>query len=216
MKSYNHDMSKMDFTIRREQEDDHRAVENLVRDAFWNVHVPGCSEHLVIHNLRKSDDFIPELDFVADLDGMIVGQIAYARGIVKGEKGQNHEVITFGPVGVLPELQKRGIGGALIRGTIDTARAMGYPAIVIYGDPRYYSRFGFRCAEKYDIRTADGKFAAALLALELKPGALEGMAGNFIESPAYTVDKNELANFDAGFPFKARRKPNLSVNSGSW
>ncbi|XUW99395.1 MAG: N-acetyltransferase [Dehalogenimonas sp.] len=205
-KSYNHDMHTPGLIIRREQEKDHRLVEQLVREAFWDVHVPGCCEHLLIHNLRESEDFIPELDFVAEKDGRVVGQIAYARGAVKGENGQTHEVVTFGPVSVMPGFQKRGIGSALIRHTIELARSLRFPAILIYGDPRYYSRFGFRCAEKWDIRTCDGKFAVALLALELKPGALANMPGIFIESHAYSVNEDELAKFDAGFPIKEKKE----------
>lgn len=90
----------------------------------------------------------------------------------------------------------------MITHTINIARTMGYPAICIYGDPRYYSRFGFRCAEKYEIKTADDKFAVALLALELKPGALKNTPGRFIESAVFEVDANQLAEYDATFPCK--------------
>jgi putative acetyltransferase len=190
----------VDVTIRNEIEDDYRTVEGLVREAFWNLYVPGCSEHLVMHNLRRNSDFIPELDFVAEKEGQIVGQIAYSRGIIRDEAGSEKKVICFGPVSVLPAFQKRGIGSALIVHSADLARDMGYPAICIYGDPRYYSRFGFRCGEKYDIKTADDKFAYALLVLELKQGVLNNMAGRFIESVAFEVDSNELAEYDATFP----------------
>lgn len=196
--------SNMNSAIRNEKEADYRAVELLVREAFWNLHVPGCNEHFVMHNLRKSADFIPELDFVAETQGQIVGQIAYSRAVIAGETGARHGVVCFGPVSILPELQKQGIGRALSVHSIDAARKMGYPAILIYGDPRYYSRFGFRCGEKYDIRTADGKFAVALQALELKPGALNKMPGRFTESPAFEVNEAEFAKFEAGFPFKEK------------
>jgi putative acetyltransferase len=199
-------MSNNDFIIRNEQQEDYRAVEQLVREAFWNLYVPGCGEHFVLHNLRNSNDFIPELDFVAEKEGHIVGQIAYSRGTIKSETGEEKEVISFGPVSVLPAFQKQGIASALITHTIDLARGLGYPAICIYGDPRYYSRFGFRCAEKYDIKTSDGKFAVALLALELNPGALKDISGNFCESAAFTVDEQEFAKFDATFPFKEKKE----------
>src|SRR5512136_1108067 len=131
-------MSDSNPIIRNEQSEDYRTVEELVREAFWNLYVPGCTEHYMLHNLRKSEDFIPELDFVADKEGQIVGQIAYSRGIIKGKQSEDKEVITFGPVSVLPAFQKRGTGSALIIHTISLARDMGYPAICIYGDPRYY------------------------------------------------------------------------------
>ncbi|KTB48248.1 putative acetyltransferase [Dehalogenimonas alkenigignens] len=190
------------LVIRKERKKDFRAVENLVREAFWNRYIPGCSEHLVLHNLRKHADFIPELDLVAEMDGKMAGQIAFSRGAIRDDRGEEKKVISFGPVSVLPEFQTQGVGSALIRHALSLARDMGHTAACIYGDPRYYSRFGFRCAEKYDIRTSDGKFAAALLALELRPGALRGAPGRFIESGAFAIDEAELMKFDARFPPK--------------
>lgn len=197
-------MHNINLTIRNERASDYRAVEELVREAFWNLYVPGCNEHFVLHNLRNSNDFIPELDFVAEKEGQIVGQIVYSRGIIKMQQGEKKEIISFGPVSVLPVFQKQGIGSALINHTINLAKDMGYPAICIYGDPRYYSRFGFRCAEKYDIKTSDDKFAVALQVLELEKGALNNISGKFIESAAFAVDDNEFAQYDATFPFKEK------------
>jgi putative acetyltransferase len=199
-------MSAINVTIRNEKEEDYRNVEQLVREAFWNVYVPGCNEHYMLHNLRNSNDFIPGLDFVAEKEGRIVGQIAYSRGSIKGEGAEGREVITFGPVSVLPALQRRGIGSALITRTVDLARAMGYPAICIYGDPRYYSRFGFRCAEKYEIKTAEDKFAVSLQVLELRHGALNNVSGRFVESAAFAVDEAEFAQYEATFPFKEKKE----------
>ena len=161
----------------------------------------------IVHSiLQQSRDFIPELDFIAEMEGRVVGQIVYSRGVVRSSLGEDREVIGFGPVSVLPAYQKQGIGGALITHTIRLARRLGYPAICIYGDPRYYSRFGFRCAERYEIKTADDKYAVALLALELKAGALQDMPGRFIESPAFAVDEDEFARYDAAFPFKEKHE----------
>jgi len=197
-------MSDIKIIIRNEKEKDHGDVELLVREAFWNLYVPGCTEHFIMHNLRNSPDFIPELDFLAEKKGRIVGQIVYSRGIIEYKQGKKKEIICFGPVSVLPEFQKRGVGSALIIHSISLARDLGYPAICIYGDPRYYGRFGFRCAERYDIKTADDKFAIALLALELKQGALSNSPGKFIESAAFAVDENEFKQHDAAFPFKEK------------
>ena len=199
-------MSDINLTIRNERKEDYRAVEQLIREAFWNLYVPGCNEHYIVHNLRNSPDFIPELDFVAETEGQIVGQIAYSRGIIRGKGDVEREVITFGPVSVLPAFQKRGIGSALITHTISLARDMGHRAICIYGDPRYYSRFGFRCAERYEIKTADDKFAVALQVLELRPGALNNVSGRFIESAAFEVDETGFPQYDATFPFKEERE----------
>jgi len=199
-------MSDIDLIIRNEEKEDYRTVERLVREAFWNLYVPGCNEHYVLHNLRRSSDFIPELDFVAEQGGQIVGQIAYSRGIIKGKQGEEKEVVTLGPVSVLPAFQKRGIGSALIIRTTNLVRDLGYPAICIYGDPRYYSRFGFRCAEKYEIKTAEDKFAVALQVLELEQGVLNNLSGRFIESAAFAVDETGLAQYDATFPFKEKKE----------
>jgi predicted N-acetyltransferase YhbS len=199
-------MSDINLPIRNERNEDHRTVEQLVREAFWNVYVPGCNEHYMLHNLRNSSDFIPDLDFVAEKEGHIVGQIAYSRAIIKGGQGEEKEAVTFGPVSVLPAFQRRGIGSALITHTINLARDMGHTAICIYGDPRYYSRFGFGCAEKYEIRTAEGKFAVSLQVLELKQGALNNVSGRFIESPAFAVEEAEFARYDATFPFKEKKE----------
>lgn len=190
--------------IRNEEVSDYRNVEEMVREAFWNLYVPGCNEHFVLHNLRNSSDFIPELDFVAEKEDQIVGQIVYSRGIIKSAQGTKQEVISFGPLSVLPVFQKRGIGTALINHTINLAREMGFPAICIYGDPRYYSRFGFRCAEKYEIKTNDDKFAVALQVLELQRGVLKNMPGNFIESATYEINESEFTRYDASFAFKEK------------
>jgi putative acetyltransferase len=194
----------LDIKIRLETSKDHRAVEELTREAFWNVHVPGCCEHYLIHTLRKSSDFIPELDFVATYNEKIVGHIAYAKANIVDASSKSHPVIGFGPISVLPSLQKQGVGSALIKHSLAEAKNLGYAAILIYGDPRYYSRFGFRCAEKYDIKTAFGKYAVAMLALELKPGALASISGSFKESPAYDVDMLAAEEFDRGFPPKKK------------
>lgn len=199
-------MSDINLTVRNEQKEDYRTVEQLVREAFWNLYVPGCNEHFVPHNLRKSNDFIPELDFVAEKEGQIVGQIAYTRGIIRGKGTEDKEVVTFGPISVLPALQRRGIGSALITHTTTLARRMGYPAICIYGDPRYYNRFGFRCGEKYEIKTAEDKFAVGLQVLALKQGALDKTSGRFIESAAYAVDETGFAQYDATFPSKEKKE----------
>jgi putative acetyltransferase len=196
--------SMIKVIIRKETEKDYRAVEELTREAFWNVYIPGCNEHYILHNLRNRHDFIPELDFVAEKGGQIVGNIVYSRGIIKNQQGAEKEVICFGPVSVLPAFQKQGIGSALIIHTINLARTMDFPAIIIYGDPRYYSRFGFRCGEKYEIKTSDDKFAVALQVLELKQGVFINISGRFIESNAFNCDTNNFAEYDATFPYKQK------------
>lgn len=194
----------MDIRIRLEEPKDYRTVEELTREAFWNLHVPGCNEHLLAHNLRTSAAFVQELDFVAVGENEIVGNIMYCRAKVLGEDGTKHDVLTFGPVSVWPHLQKKGIGGKLIRHSLGAAADMGFTAVLIYGDPAYYVRFGFKPARAYDIRTAEGRFHKALQALELVPSALDGVTGCFFEGEAYDVDDSELEAFDKAFTPKEK------------
>ena len=194
----------MNLDIRIEYPRDHRVVEELTREAFWNVHVPGCSEHFILHELRKCADFIPGLDFVAISDGHAVGNIVYSASHIIDELGVKHPVITFGPISVLPAMQNQGVGNALIRHSLKAAKAQGYKVVCIYGDPRYYSRFGFHCAEKYDIKTSAGQYAVALLALELTDGALQGISGRFVESAVFEVDQKAVEAYDKNFPVKKK------------
>jgi predicted N-acetyltransferase YhbS len=150
--------------------------------------------------MRSSDAFLRELDMVAVLDGQIVGSIVYTRSVIRGEDGTDHPVITFGPISVLPALQGKGIGRMLIKHTVLRARELGHLAILIYGDPKYYERFGFVPAERYGIGTPDGMYAVPLQALELQPGALSGAGGRFFEDPVFDVDDALAEAFDRQFP----------------
>jgi len=194
---------RTDIVIRLETPDDYYAVESLTRDAFWNVHVPGCSEHYLAHTLRNAEAFIPELDFVAVYCGRIVGNIMYAESFVEGDDGVIHPVVTFGPVSVAPWIQGQSVGSTLIRNSLERAHKLGYGAVLIYGDPDYYRKFGFLPAESFQIGTSDNFYADALLALELAPGALKDCAGRFFEGDAYHIDETAVAAFDVRFPHKA-------------
>lgn len=193
-----------DIVIRLEEKKDHRAVEEIAREAFWNLHVPGCGEHLLAHRLRKHPVFIPALDYVAERDGWIVGNIMYCRAVIRDDSGNDTEVITFGPLSVLPECQRQGIGSALIRHSLAKAETLGYGSVWIYGDPMYYHRFGFKPGKEYGVRTEDGAFMDVLMGLELVKGALAGIAGRFIEGEAYHIDEAELMEFDKTFPHKEK------------
>jgi len=195
----------MEIALRLEDERDYRIVENLTREAFWNVHFPGADEHLLIRNLRRAKEFVRDLDFVALCDNTIVGSIVYAEAKVIGDETE-HTVLTFGPISVLPEYQKKGVGRRLIEHTTGLARGKGYKAIFVYGDPGYYKRFGFRESKEFGVTNRDGKFPAALMALELYPNALQGITGKFDEGKIYEIDDNELAEFDQEFPVKERIK----------
>lgn len=191
--------------IRPEEKSDYRKVEELTREAFWNHHVPGCDEHYLVHVMRNAPDFIPELDFVAVLDGNIAGNIMYTKSAIQDASGKEFPAITFGPISVLPELQKRGIGAALINHSFDEARKLGYKVVIIYGFPSYYSRFGFEPCIKYHISNTEGKFPKAMQIYELEKGCLENVSGIFLESPIFVMDAEAAEAFDKTFPAKEKK-----------
>ncbi len=197
-------MNPTTVTFRREEPADAREVEALVREAFWNRYAPGCDEHYLVHTLRQSPAFVPELDILAEADGRIIGSIFYARARILTDAGGELPVLTFGPLAVLPDYQGLGIGGRLIRHTQALARESGGNAILIYGDPAYYGRFGFVAAETYGIGTSQNRYLPALQAFELREGALAHAAGRFDEGAAYDVDRNDATAYDRGFPPRVR------------
>lgn len=194
--------------LRRETAQEHFAIENLTREAFWNVYRPGCSEHLVLHRLRAGAGFLPALDYVALEAGVPVGHIAYAKLRRVGRAADG--VIGFGPVSVLPEWQERGVGTRLITATLEEAKRLGYGAVLITGNPAYYGRFGFVPASRFGVHlegVPETEEAPFFMALELKPGFLAERPGVYAFDPAYEVSEAELAAFDAAFPPKSKREP---------
>jgi len=211
----------MDIELRIEKESDYQEVEKLTRDAFWNVHVPGCNEHYLAHILRESSEFVKELDYVACWNDKILGNIMYTKAVVLGDDGVKHPVLCFGPISVLPEFQGRGIGSRLIEHTKVMAKAIGYTAILIFGDPEYYKRVGFTDAEYFEIGTAWDTYAVPLLACELIPGALQNCKGRFFESTLFGVDEDNAEVFDqmfepkekvSGLPTQARFSELVAMN----
>lgn len=192
-------MNIQNLQFRLEEHDDYRTVEELTREAFWNHHSPGCDEHYLVHIMRDADSFIKELDIVALIDEKIIANIMYTKAKIVGDDGKKHEVISFGPVSVLPEFQGKGIGSMLIEYSKKIARKLGYTAILIYGDPDYYSRVGFAKAETYGIGSADNMYAAALQGFELIEGALSDCKGLFFEDNIYHIDAALAQEFDKKF-----------------
>ena len=193
------------LVIRNEQKEDYRTVEEVTREAFYNVYVPGCDEHYLVHKLRKSVDFIPLLDFVAETDNKIVGNIVFSKSYIIDDIGNKHDMLTFGPLSVLPDYQNKGIGGMLIEHAKKAACELKYKAILIYGYPDYYKRFGFKHAKEYNITSPEGKYPVAHLVYELYEGALDNITGKAYESEVYNIDKNEAEDFDKLFPAKEKK-----------
>ena len=196
------------ITIRLEKESDHRAVEELTRDAFWNVYKPGADEHYYVHQMRRHPDFIPELAFVAELDGRIIGNIMYTKARLEDENGTRREILSFGPLCVAPEYQRRKVGKLLIERSFDAARAMGYDVNINFGNPGNYVSRGFvSCKKKNVCFGADGNFPTALLVCELRPGALDGRRWMYIPSTAADCceDTAAVEEFDALFPPREKK-----------
>ena len=186
------------LNIRNERESDYKIVEDITRKAFYNVYVPGCMEHYIVHIMRGHEDFIPELDFVIELDGQIVGNIMYTKAKLTDEGGTEKEIVTFGPVSILPKYQRKGYGKMLIEHSLKRAAELGYEAVVIMGSPANYVGSGFQCCRKYNICVEKEKYPAAMLVKELKPGALDGKLWFYSDSPVMNVDEREAQAFDDG------------------
>ena len=194
----------MDIQIRLEQPADYREAEQVTREAFWNHYSPGCTEHYLLHIMRDSPRFVPELDFVAVADGRVVGSVVFMKSFILGDDGKRYEVLSMGPIAVLPTFQRKGVGRMLIEHARAAAKDSGYRAILLCGEPRYYTKVGFTAAEQFGIRTSENKYFAALHVCPLYADALNGVAGRYFEDELYNVDEAAAEAFDAGFPPKER------------
>ena len=151
-------------------------IENLVRESFWNVYRPGCSEHYVIHVLRDDPAFIKELNFVMEQDGRLIGQNMFMKTIIKADDGRAICVLTMGPIGITPELKRKGYGKALLEYSLEKAAGLGYGAVLFEGNLSFYGKSGFDYARKFNIRYHDlpeGADDSFFLCKELIPGYLE-------------------------------------------
>ena len=193
----------MGLIFRATKKEEYRATEMVIREAFWDLFRPGCEEHLMVHQLRKSSDYLPDLDYVAVEDDQILGHILYSKSKVIGDSGEQG-LICFGPVGVLPAYQNRGVGSQLIMETLNIAKRKGYRGVGILGNPDYYHRFGFVNAERFGITTSDGSNFEAFMVLELVPGSLDGIKGKYYESTGFEINKDALELFDREFPPKEK------------
>lgn len=195
----------MNITIRREQPDDYRTTEEVTREAFWNLYCPGANEHYLVHTLRKHPDFMPDLSFVIELDGRLVGSIFYTRSKVVQENSGGVDVVSFGPVSIHPDFHRKGLGRALITHSIQAAKDSGQRAIIIGGFRYHYEPYGFVGAKKYGIAMPDGKYYTGIMALPLFEGALDDAQGQVHFSAALYPDESGLDAYDATFPEKERR-----------
>ena len=182
--------------IRNEQMSDWENVEAITRKAFYNVYVPGCTEHYLVHIMREHGDFIPELALVAQLDGEVIGNIMYTKARLVDETGIEKTVLTFGPVCIAPEHQREGYGKALIEESFRRALELGYDAVVIFGSPANYVSRGFQSCKKYNVSIEGGKYPTAMLVKELVPGSLGGKRWTYYDSPVMAIDEAAARQYD--------------------
>ncbi len=200
------------LNIRLETEQDHRAVENLVRDSFWNVYRPGCLEHFVLHRLREDPAFVRELDFVMEKDGRIIGQNMFMRAIIKADDGRDVPIMTMGPICIAPELKRQGYGKKLLDYSLARAAALGCGALCFEGNINFYGKSGFTYARDLGIRYHDlpeGADSSFFLCRELIPGYLSDVTGEYAPPEGYFAADREpdaFAAFDALFPPREKLK----------
>ncbi|WP_438454490.1 GNAT family N-acetyltransferase [Vibrio alginolyticus] len=193
------------MNIRLETKNDHTQVEELTREAFWNLYFPGCSEHYLCHILREHQDFIKELTYVVELDGKIVASIMYTHSYLISDDGEKIQTMSFGPLCVHPDYQRKGIGSVLVETTKLLAKNMGAPAITIYGDPHNYCKYGFKNGIDYKVSNMSGEYPLGLLVLELKPGFFGDKKWKMQQSDVFNFEQGEANEFDQRFKVKEKK-----------
>jgi len=202
-------MNKNDHIIRLEKIDERREVETLVRESFWNVYRPGCLEHYVLNQLRNDPAFVPELNFVMEKDGRIIGQNMFMRASIKADDGRDIPIMTMGPICIANEYKRQGYGKTLLDYSLEKAAELGCGALCFEGDINFYGKSGFAFASRYGIRyhgLPEGADASFFLCKELIPGYLEGIRGEYSTPEGYFVDEREAEKFDKEFPPKEKLK----------
>lgn len=202
----------MNLLIRPSTKDDFPATEFITREAFWNLYNPGCVEHLLLHNIRKCDSYVKELDLLAIDGDEIIGHIVSTKAKVVDALSNVHELLCAGPLSVLPKFQKQGIGSKLLNESIAIAKKLGYSGIILFGDPDYYHRFGFKNAKEYNITTKDDQNFEPFMALELAAGGFSSVKGRFFEDTVFEVNPDEVDEFDKQFPHKEKSQAKIEIN----
>ena len=200
-------MNKNDYIIRLERKEEYREVENLIREAFWNVYRPGCLEHYVINQLRSDEAFVPELNFVMEKDGQIIGQNMFMHAEIKADDGRSVPIMTMGPICIAPELKRKGWGKILLDYSLAKAAELGCGAVCFEGNIDFYGKSGFTYASEFGIRydgLPEGADASFFLCKELTPGFLDGITGVYGPPEGYFVDEAAAEEFDRQFAPKEK------------
>ena len=200
-------MSKNEYCIRLERKEDHRETETLVRESFWNVYRPGCLEHFVLHELRADPAFVPQLNFVMEQGGRIIGQNLFMHAVINADDGREIPIMTMGPICICNELKRQGYGKILLDFSLEQAAAMGCGAVCFEGNIDFYGKSGFTYARRFGIRyrgLPQGEDHSFFLCKELREGYLTGITGEYATPQGYFVDEKEAEEFDKQFPPKEK------------
>jgi len=185
--------------IRNEEEKDYRVVEEMIKKTFWNLYVPGCGEHYFAHLVRKSPDYIPELDFVLEEDNKIIGHIMYVKAKLVANDGTIKDILSFGPFTIAKEYQRKGYGRKLLNHSLEKAKSLGYNTIVIWGNPENYACYGFKNCKRYNICLEEDIYPVSLMVKSLNEDSLKDKSWKYIESPAHNPDMSGFEEFDSTF-----------------
>ena len=202
-------MNNNNYIIRLERKEEYREVEYLVREAFWNVYRPGALEHYVLNQLRNDNAFVPELDFVLEKDGKIIGQNMFMRAVIKADDGRDIPIMTMGPICIAPQYQKQGYGKILLDYSLEQAKQLGCGAVCFEGNINFYGKSRFAFAREFGIRyhgLPEGADDSFFLCKELIPGYLDGITGEYAPPQGYFVDETKAEQFDQQFPPKVKLK----------
>lgn len=200
-------MSKNEYCIRLERKEDHRETETLVRESFWNVYRPGCLEHFVLHELRADPAFVPQLNFVMEQGGRIIGQNLFMHAVINADDGREIPIMTMGPICICNELKRQGYGKILLDFSLEQAAAMGCGAVCFEGNIDFYGKSGFTYARRFGIRyhgLPQGEDDSFFLCKELREGYLTGITGEYATPQGYFVDEAAAEEFDKQFPPKEK------------
>jgi len=161
----------MKIKIRAEVADDHQSITNVNNLAFGQE-----DESILITKLRQTNEFIPDLSLVAEVDGEVVGHILF-HPVPLVDDYTSHDTLSLAPMSVLPKFQKNGIGKKLILTGLEIARKLDYKIVSVLGHPEYYPKFGFSQADKWNISASFDYPTEALMVYELESAALENYSG---------------------------------------
>lgn len=196
-------MKTNDLKIRSEKVEDFGTVDNLIRESFWNVYRPGCLEHYVMHCMRKHPDFMPQLCFVMERGGEIIGQNIFWKAEIASDDGRIIPIMTMGPICIRNDLKRKGFGKILLDFTLEKAKEAGAGAVCFEGNIDFYGKSGFTYASGFGIRyhgLPEGEDSSFFLCKELIPGYLNGITGEYSTPQVYLVNRDEAEEFDKKFP----------------